>query len=89
MPPIRLQFSSAPKRWKFQVIESRLGALPVFFGMHRIGLALGIIVAMLTAITGFIALQWRADRVAALLFVPYAAWVAFATALNWSIYRLN
>lgn len=61
----------------------------VFFGMHRTGLALGIIVAMLTAIAAFIALQWRADRVAALLFVPYAAWVAFATALNWSIYRLN
>ncbi|WP_428131784.1 tryptophan-rich sensory protein [Bradyrhizobium sp.] len=26
---------------------------------------------------------------AALCFVPYAAWVAFATVLNWSIYRLN
>ena len=62
---------------------------PVFFGMHRIGMALGIIVALLAAIAAFIALQWRADRIAALCFVPYAAWVAFATVLNWSIYRLN
>ena len=44
---------------------------------------------MLTAIAAFIALRWRADRLAALLFMPYAAWVAFATVLNWSIYRLN
>lgn len=62
---------------------------PVFFSWHRIDLALGIIVAMLACIVAFIAVQWRADRVAALLFVPYAAWVAFAATLNWSIYRLN
>ncbi|MCW5701051.1 tryptophan-rich sensory protein [Bradyrhizobium sp.] len=43
----------------------------------------------LAAIAAFIALQWRTDRIAALCFVPYAAWVAFATVLNWSIYRLN
>ncbi len=62
---------------------------PAFFGMHRIGLALGIIVAMLAAIAAFIVVQWRTDRLAALLFLPYAAWVGFATVLNWSIYRLN
>jgi len=63
--------------------------LPVFFGMHRTGLALGIIVTLLAAIALFIALQWRTDRLSALLFMPYAAWVGFATALNWSIYWLN
>lgn len=62
---------------------------PVFFGMHRIGEALLVITAMLAAIVAFIGLQWRADRASALLFVPYAAWVAFASLLNWSIYRLN
>lgn len=60
-----------------------------FFSWHRIDLALGIVTAMLLCIAAFIAVQWRADRTAALLFVPYAAWVAFAAALNWSIYRLN
>jgi tryptophan-rich sensory protein len=80
--------SPAMAAWVAQMALNFLWS-PVFFGIHRIGLALGIIVAMLTAIAAFIAMQWRADRLAALLFVPYAAWVAFATVLNWSIYRLN
>ena len=40
-------------------------------------------------ILAFIAAAWSRDRVSALLFVPYAAWVAFATLLNASIWRLN
>lgn len=80
--------SPAMAAWAAQMALNFLWS-PAFFGMHRIGLALGIIVAMLTAIAAFIALQWRADRLAALLFVPYAAWVGFATVLNWMIYRLN
>jgi tryptophan-rich sensory protein len=62
---------------------------PVFFGAHQIGLALVIIVLMLAAILAFIATALRQDRVAAWLFLPYAAWVAFATALNGSIFMLN
>ncbi len=62
---------------------------PVFFTWHRTGLALGIIVAMLLAIIGFIVECWPTDRTAALLFVPYSAWVAFATLLNASIFILN
>jgi tryptophan-rich sensory protein len=34
-------------------------------------------------------MQWREDRIAALLFVPYACWVAFASVLNLSINVLN
>jgi tryptophan-rich sensory protein len=37
----------------------------------------------------FIATAWRQDRVAAWLFAPYAAWVAFASILNASILMLN
>jgi benzodiazapine receptor len=44
---------------------------------------------MLAAILAFIATAWRQDRVAAWLFVPYAAWVAFASLLNGSIWMLN
>jgi translocator protein len=62
---------------------------PVFFTWHRTGVALAVIVAMLLAIIGFIVERWRADRVAAALFVPYLAWVAFATLLNASIFLLN
>jgi tryptophan-rich sensory protein len=34
-------------------------------------------------------MHWRRDRTAALLFTPYAVWVAFATLLNGSIWYLN
>lgn len=62
---------------------------PIFFSAHRIGAALAIIVALLVAIAAFIASQWRGDRVSAALFLPYAAWVSFATLLNASIWLLN
>ncbi|MFO1107846.1 MAG: TspO/MBR family protein [Bradyrhizobium sp.] len=80
--------SAAMAAWFGQMVLNFIWS-PVFFGMRRIDLALGIIAAMLTGILAFVVLQWRADRIAALCFLPYAAWVAFATALNWSIYRLN
>ena len=62
---------------------------PAFFGLHRVDLALGIVVLMLAAIAGFILAAARVDRVAALLFAPYLLWVSFATALNGAIWRLN
>ena len=62
---------------------------PTFFGQHLIGAALVILIAMLASILAFIAVTWRRDRVAALCFVPYALWVAFAGLLNASIWWLN
>lgn len=62
---------------------------PAFFAMHRIGLALVVIVLMLVAIWAFVAATARRQPLAALLFVPYGLWVAFATLLNASIYMLN
>jgi tryptophan-rich sensory protein len=62
---------------------------PAFFGLERPWLALAIIVALLMVILAFIERAWHRDRPAAWLFVPYAAWVAFATALNGSIAVMN
>lgn len=62
---------------------------PVFFAAHRPGLALVVILLLLAAILGFIRAALRIDRAAAALFLPYAAWVAFATVLNASIFTLN
>lgn len=62
---------------------------PAFFGFQQIGLALLIILFLLLTIIGFIAVTWNRERVSAALFLPYLAWVAFATALNGSIYMLN
>lgn len=54
-----------------------------------VGLALAIIVALLFAIIAFIVATRRVDRLSSLLFVPYAVWVAFATALNAAIAMMN
>lgn len=62
---------------------------PLFFAAEAYGWALADIVAMAVAITVTIALAWRVSRAAALLLVPYLAWVLFATALNIAIVVLN
>jgi tryptophan-rich sensory protein len=62
---------------------------PVFFAAHRIDIALAVIGLLLLSILGFIVAAWRLDRVSALLFAPYALWVAFATALNAAYYWTN
>lgn len=62
---------------------------PSFFTMQSPGLALAVIIAMLALILAFIRVSWNRDRIASWLFVPYAAWVSFATLLNASIFILN
>lgn len=62
---------------------------PIFFAAQNIGLALAVIAALWLAILVFIALARRLDRPAAWLFVPYLAWVSFATLLNGAIWWLN
>jgi translocator protein len=62
---------------------------PVFFTAHRIGLALVIVVLLFAVILAFMAAAWRRVPMATWLFAPYAAWVAFATVLNASIWSLN
>ena len=62
---------------------------PVFFGLHRIALALGIIGALALALAFTIALFWRVRPLAAGLLLPYLAWVCFASLLNWQLLTLN
>ena len=66
-----------------------LGWSFVFFGGRMIGAALAEIVLLFVAIVVNEALFWRIERAAALLLVPYAAWVAFAAVLNAELWRLN
>ena len=62
---------------------------PIMFSLHAIALALILIVVLLVIILDFITVQWGRDRAAALLFVPWAAWVIYATVLNFAIWQLN
>jgi tryptophan-rich sensory protein len=76
------------KVWWVQLALNFLWS-PVFFAAHRVDLALVDVVLLLAAIVAFIAVSWRQDRVAALMFAPYAAWVAFASVLNGAVWMLN
>lgn len=62
---------------------------PIFFGLHRPGMALAEIVLLWASILATIVLFQRVSLAAAVLLGPYLAWVSFATALNFSIWRRN
>jgi len=61
----------------------------LFFGRRRIFAALVDSTLMFVAICGFILTAAPISALAAWLFVPYAVWVAFATVLNGTIWRMN
>lgn len=84
--------------WKAQarplawfLVQWLLNALwtPLFFGLHRPGLAFAEIILLWLAIAATLAAFWRVRKGAGLLLVPYLAWVTFAAALNFTIWRLN
>jgi len=60
-----------------------------FFGGRSPAAGLVVIAALIVAILATIRAFWRLDRLAGLLLVPYLAWVAYATLLNGTIWRLN
>lgn len=61
----------------------------LFFGLRQPGAAFAEII-VLWAVLGVIQFRfWRADRLAALLWLPYVAWVSFAAALNGAVWSLN
>lgn len=62
---------------------------PAFFGAHQIDTALVGILSLFIMIVLFILSVWHTDRLSAILFLPYALWVAFASLLNGSILVLN
>ncbi|MEO6013946.1 MAG: TspO/MBR family protein [Devosia sp.] len=81
--------SSAPFfLWVLQMVLNWAWS-PTWFTLHLLWPAFAIIIAILALIVAFIVVNWKTDRTSALLFVPYAAWVAFASSLNFSIAILN
>ncbi len=73
------------------LIQWGLNALwtPLFFGFHLLGWAFVEILVLLVFIILTIRAFHPVDRIAALLLVPYAAWVGFASVLNFTIWWMN
>lgn len=80
---------SGPLVWWAVQLALNAAWSPLFFGLHRIDLALVDIVALWVTIAGTTVAFWRVSPVAGGLFVPYLAWVSFATVLNFTLWRLN
>jgi benzodiazapine receptor len=61
----------------------------IFFGQHRLGVALIEIVVLWLTILATILAFWQVRRAAGALLLPYLAWVSFAAYLNAGIWRQN
>ena len=61
----------------------------LFFAWRQGAFAFAEVVVLWSLISATIFSFWRLHRLAALLLVPYLAWVSFAAALNFVLWRLN
>ena len=62
---------------------------PLFFGAHQMTWALYLLIVLDIAVAITVYLFWKVRTRAALLLLPYLAWVCFATLLNWQFLQLN
>jgi tryptophan-rich sensory protein len=79
-PTIRLFFVSLVLNVLWSVL---------FFGLHRPGWALLEILVFWGTLVALLGRFRRLDAVAGWLWLPYVAWVTFATALNAAVWWLN
>jgi tryptophan-rich sensory protein len=61
----------------------------LFFAWHQGALATAGVLVLLALIAGTMRAFWKRSRVAAVLLLPYLLWVAFASALTWSVWQGN
>ena len=61
----------------------------IFFGLEMPGLAFVDVLLLWTAIAATMVTFWQRSSVAGILFLPYLAWVSFASVLNLVIWRMN
>lgn len=62
---------------------------PIFFGMHQVAVALGIVVAMFVLTLAMAVVFARIRTLSAVLLIPYLAWLVLAFYLNYAIMDLN
>jgi tryptophan-rich sensory protein len=84
-------FSSASVALKLYLTQLIANALWswLFFTWHLGVISILEIIALWVLISATILSFWKLNKVAALLLIPYLAWVSFAAALNVTLWRLN
>ncbi|HXH34647.1 MAG TPA: TspO/MBR family protein [Plantibacter sp.] len=87
----------ASRALAFYVLQLVLNSLwtPFFFGLYpfigapALWIALVIIILLDIAVLATMLAFWEVSRLAAVLLIPYWAWVLFATTLNWALAAQN
>lgn len=74
--------------WVAQLVLTALWPW-LFFGLHQIHLALGVLVALLLVVLALLASLWRIRPLASAAMLPYFGWLLFATLLNVAFAGLN
>jgi tryptophan-rich sensory protein len=90
---LRRPEASAERRWALGLFFAQLALNAawswMFFAAHNPLLGLINIVPQILVILATIVAFYRVDKISAWCLVPLAAWVCFATVLNFAIWKLN
>ncbi len=85
----KVGFTAAPMQLFLLQLLLNVAWSALFFRLRSPGLAFAEIVILWFAILATSIGFWRAVPAAGGLLLPYLIWVSYATALNYSIWRLN
>jgi tryptophan-rich sensory protein len=80
--------STALRLFGIQLLANALWTW-LFFVWHLGAISVVEIILLWLLIAANVCAFWRLHRLAALMLVPYLAWVSFAAALTFSLWRLN
>lgn len=81
-------YTAAHAWWWVQLALN--AAWPVFFWLQPAGMAAVIVCAVLALTIGACIFTFQPISMpAAVLMLPYAAWVSFASVLSWALWRMN
>ena len=61
----------------------------LFFAWHQGALAVVEVFVLVALIAATVAVFWRTSPLAAMLLLPYLAWVSFASVLTWAVWKGN
>lgn len=61
----------------------------LFFAWHNGAFAFADVLILTALISATVIVFWRISRLAAVLMLPYLAWVCLASALTWSVWQSN
>jgi tryptophan-rich sensory protein len=89
--------------WREQGTRHRIAALTLFvaqlcanalwswlfFAWRNGGVAFAEVLVLLALVAATLVAFWRVRRLAGVLLLPYLAWVSFASALTWAVWRAN